>query len=460
MVDIAYISFQCRRNAFATEGKDQRRTDRDPPLCGDGPERLGYRNPEYSPVLNDIYKIVWFVIPHYEMVSHNSPPSRSAAATGSFGVPGVGMTAFSDADDRSLAELLETAAERALDDADLKSDAVDSVHVGNMAAEAFNETSGLANALTASLGLGRASARRIENTSATGASAVLDAIDAVRAGRSTVALAIGGEKMSAAETTVATEIISRITHAREYDQGITLPSFAGLAATQYLDTYEATRRDLARVAVKNHANARRNRYAQFNSDVTVADVLASPRVATPLRVYDCCPTSDGAAAVVVTAADAEVTVEACESAVGVHAVADRRDPLRIESAAAAGRAAYEAAGTNPDAIDVACVHDAFTILEWLEMEELGFADQGEAWRLTRDGRTEIGGDLAVNPGGGLKARGHPLGATGISQLVELVWQLRGDVPADRAVDSPRYGLAINVAGFGNNSVCTIVEASR
>uniref|UniRef100_UPI00374D7EBB thiolase family protein n=1 Tax=Natronococcus roseus TaxID=1052014 RepID=UPI00374D7EBB len=371
------------------------------------------------------------------------------------------MTAFTGSDDRSIAELLETAAERALDDADVEPDAVDSVHVGNMAAEAFNNTSGLANALTASLGLSRASARRIENTSATGASAVLDAVDTVRAGRAEVALAVGGEKMSVAETSVATEIISRITHSQEYDQGITLPSFAGLAAARYLESYDATRRDLARVAVKNHANARRNPYAQFESDVTVADVLDSPKVATPLRLYDCCPTTDGAAAVVVTAASADVTVEACESAVGVHAVADRRNPLQIESAAAAGRAAYDAAGTGPDEIDIACIHDAFTILEWLEMEELGLAERGEAWKLTREGRTEIDGDggLTVNPGGGLKARGHPLGATGISQLVELVWQLRGDVPNDRAVDSPRYGLAINVAGFGNNSVCTIVEAN-
>ncbi|WP_449560128.1 thiolase family protein [Natronococcus roseus] len=395
------------------------------------------------------------------MESHSSLPGRPEVSPASFGVPGVGMTAFTGSDDRSIAELLETAAERALDDADVEPDAVDSVHVGNMAAEAFNNTSGLANALTASLGLSRASARRIENTSATGASAVLDAVDTVRAGRAEVALAVGGEKMSVAETSVATEIISRITHSQEYDQGITLPSFAGLAAARYLESYDATRRDLARVAVKNHANARRNPYAQFESDVTVADVLDSPKVATPLRLYDCCPTTDGAAAVVVTAASADVTVEACESAVGVHAVADRRNPLQIESAAAAGRAAYDAAGTGPDEIDIACIHDAFTILEWLEMEELGLAERGEAWKLTREGRTEIDGDggLTVNPGGGLKARGHPLGATGISQLVELVWQLRGDVPNDRAVDSPRYGLAINVAGFGNNSVCTIVEAN-
>ncbi|WP_306061678.1 thiolase family protein [Natronococcus wangiae] len=370
------------------------------------------------------------------------------------------MTAFTNDDERSLLELLETAAERAIDDAGIDSSDVDSVHVGNMAAEAFNGRSGLANALTSSLGLERASARRIENTSASGASAVLDAVDIVRSGRSSVALAVGGEKMSAADTTAATEIIGRITHEQEYRQGITLPSFAGLAAARYLEEYDATRRDLAGVAVKNHANARVNRYAQFDTAVTVETVLESPKVATPLRLYDCCPTSDGAAAVVVTDEKTDVTVEACESAVGTHAVADRRDPLRIESAETAGRAAYETAGTSPEEIDVACVHDAFAILEWLEMEDLGFAERGEAWKLTRDGNTEIDGvGFAVNPGGGLKARGHPLGATGISQLIELVWQLRGDVPDERAVDAPRYGLAINVAGFGNNSVCTIVEAN-
>ncbi|WP_245977795.1 thiolase family protein [Halopiger aswanensis] len=382
---------------------------------------------------------------------------RSASG---FGVPGVGMTAFQTAADRSLLDLLVAAAERALEDGGLDSDDIDSVHVGNMAAEAFNDVSGLANALAAGLGTDRVSARRIENTSASGASAFHDAVDAVRSGRSDVALAVGGEKMSAADTATATDIISRITHGAEYQQGITLPSFAGLAANRYLSQYGADRRDLARVAVKNHSNAAANPYAQFDKRITIDDVLDSPKVATPLRLYDCCPTSDGAAAIIVAADDiGDVTVEACESAVGVHAVADRSDPLRIESVRAAGQSAYDAAGIGPDDVDVACIHDAFTILEWLEMEELDLAERGEAWKYTRDGRTDIDGELAVNPGGGLKARGHPLGATGISQLVELVWQLRSDVPDERSTGSPGYGLAVNVAGFGNNSVCTIMEAS-
>ncbi|MFW6318479.1 MAG: thiolase C-terminal domain-containing protein, partial [Halorubrum sp.] len=155
--------------------------------------------------------------------------------------------------------------------------------------------------------------------------------------------------------------------------------------------------------------------------------------------------------------DDAVTVAACESATGTHAVADRADPLAIESVRTAGERAYDAAGFGADAVDLACIHDAFTVLEWLEMEELGLAPPGRAWELTRDGRTDLDGALPVNPGGGLKARGHPLGATGIAQVIELVWQLRGDLPDERAVDDPSRGLAVNVAGFGNNAVCTLLE---
>lgn len=370
------------------------------------------------------------------------------------------MTAFASAADRSLLDLLLVAAERALDDADRDPAGVDSVHVGNMAAEAFNARSGLANALVGGLGMTGVTARRIENTSASGASAFQSAVAAVASGRSERALAVGGEKMSAADTATATEIISRITHDREYEQGVTLPSFGGLAAAAYLRETDADRRDLARVAVKNHANAHANEYAQFTKRIDVEDVLASPAVASPLRLYDCCPTSDGAAAVVVeaggAATDDAVTVAACESATGTHAVADRADPLEIASVRTAGERAYDAAGFGADAVDLACIHDAFTILEWLEMEELGLASAGRAWERTRDGRTDLDGELPVNPGGGLKARGHPLGATGISQVIELVWQLRGDLPDGRAVDGAVRGLAVNVAGFGNNAVCTLL----
>lgn len=383
-----------------------------------------------------------------------------ASSAGSPGVAGVGMTRFAGEDDRDIDELLAVAAERALDDARVDATNVESIHVGNMAAEAFNARSGLANELAANLGVSGAEARRIENTSATGASAFQDAVDAVRSGRSEIALIVAGERMSAADTATSTEIISRITHAREYEQGLTLPSFGGLAADRYLRETDADREALAEIAVKNHRNAQYNEYAQFQKSVTVDDVVESPPVAEPLRLYDCCPTSDGAAAAVLTTEPRSVTVAACEGSVGVHAIADRPDPLSVDSIEAAGEAAYDAAGIEPDDVDFACLHDAFSILEWLEMEALGFAEPGEAWRDTVAGRTDVDGEFPVNPGGGLKARGHPLAATGMSQIVELVWQLRGDVPAERAVGDAGYGLAINLAGFGNNSVCTILEGER
>lgn len=391
------------------------------------------------------------------MTAQDQCTDSGATSPAAAGLTGVGMTTFANADDRSLLELLAVAAGRALEDADRRADELDAVYVGNMAAEAFNGRSGLANALAAHLGASGVDSRRIENTSASGASAFLTGVDAIRAGRADRVLVVGGEKMSAADTATSTEIISRITHDREYEHGITLPSFAGLAADAYVRTHDVDRAALAHVAVKNHENAAANPYAQFQKRITVEDVLDSPEIATPLRLFDCCPTSDGAAAVVLEADGGDVVVSACEGATGVHAIADRRNPLEIESVRAAGEAVYDAAGIGPEDVDVACIHDAFTILEWLEMEELGLAERGEAWKLTRDGETAVDGSLPVNPGGGLKARGHPLGATGLSQIVELVWQLRGEAPPERSVAEPSCGLAINVAGFGNNSICTVLE---
>lgn len=153
-----------------------------------------------------------------------------------------------------------------------------------------------------------------------------------------------------------------------------------------------------------------------------------------------------------------VRVASIGSATGTHAVAERADPLEIDSVRNAGESAFERADLTPRDVDIACIHDAFTILELLELEELGLYERGTAWKATLDGETALDGELPVNPGGGLKARGHPLGATGLSQVIELVWQLRGELPGDRLVPGAAVGLAINVAGFGNNSVCTILEA--
>lgn len=376
------------------------------------------------------------------------------------------MTAFTGDADRSVLELAVAAADRAVADSPHSLAEVTSVHVGN----ALGERAGLANALVSALGVEGASADRVENTSASGASAIHRGVEAVGAGGtvgaanrsepagdSPVALVVGAERMSGAQTRDVTEAISRLVHRREYEQGVTLPSFGGLAAGAYLDRYDAPREALAAVAVKNHRNAVANPYAQFRKEVTVGEALESPTVASPLRLYDCCPMTDGAAAVVLSR-DEGVAVEGVASATGTHAVAPRRSPLDVESVRVSGRRVFDRAGVQPDDVDVACIHDAFTVLELLELEELGFYEPGTAWRATLDGETALDGDLPVNPGGGLKARGHPLGATGISQVIELVWQLRGDLPPERRVEGAETGFAINVAGFGNNSVCTVLHA--
>ncbi|VTT86814.1 3-ketoacyl-CoA thiolase [Halorubrum sp. DM2] len=392
-------------------------------------------------------------------------------------VSGVGMTRFESDSRRSLTDLAATAAERALADAAVDPSEVDALRFGNALAEALDESAGLANALAATLGLDGASADRIENTSATGASAFHRGVEGIERiegsegvghsegvgrGDDDIVLIVGAERMSAGDTRDVTEAISRLVHRREYAQGITLPSFGGLAAGAYLDRHDAPREALAAVAAKNHANAVDNPVAQFRKPIDVADALDSPVVAAPLRLYDCCPMSDGAAAVVLTrqetAGSSAPRVAGIASATGTHAVAERSDPLSIDSVSTAGARVFDRAGIGPDDVDVACIHDAFTVLELIELEELGFYETGTAWEATLDGETALDGDLPVNPGGGLKARGHPLGATGLSQIVELVWQLRGDLPANRRVDGAETGFAINVAGFGNNSVCTVLRA--
>lgn len=373
-------------------------------------------------------------------------------------VSGVGMTRFGQDGDRTVSDLITTALDRAFEDATVAEEAVTSVHVGNMAAEAFDRTSGLATELVASFGLRPTCVDRVENTSASGASAVRRGYDALKSERSDVAVVVGAERMSGLGTDGATDVISRIVHEREFAHGITLPSFAGLAADAYLRRHDIDRRALSEVAVKNHANGAGNEYAQFQREIDATEVETSPLVADPLRLFDCCPVSDGAAAVILTADSGDgVDVRSVSSAVGSHAVAERDDVLEVDCVTDAGRTAFEEADVTPADIDVACLHDAFTILEPLQLEALGFYDPGRAAAATLAGETSLDGALPVNPGGGLKARGHPLGATGVAQLIELVWQLRGEADG-RQVSTPQTGLAVNIAGFGNNAVVTVLSS--
>lgn len=241
--------------------------------------------------------------------------------------------------------------------------------------------------------------------------------------------------------------------------GLTFPANYALVAQRHMLSYGTTTHDFDLVALKNHRNARLNPKAHFqHKDVGQSEIEASPTVAAPLRLFDCCPVSDGAAAVILSSrAEDERSIPVLASAVATDAIslAQRDSHTSFEAARVAGRRAYERAGLSPADIDFAEVHDCFTIAELVAMEDLGFAAPGEAVTLLRAGDTEITGRLPVNPSGGLKAGGHAIGATGLGQVYEIVTQLRGEA-SGRQLPNARIGLAHNVGGIGGTCAVHIL----
>jgi acetyl-CoA C-acetyltransferase len=374
---------------------------------------------------------------------------------------GAAMTEFGERDGWVL-DLLADAGDAAMRDADVGGDAIDHLYVSNMASGEFEGQTGVMNALAADLDLLPAYAERVDQTSASGAAGVYEAWQSVASGASEMTLLVGGEKMTHLETAESADVISSLTHPVEYKHGLTLPSFGGLAARLYMDRFDVPRESLARVAVKNHANGAKNPKAQFRKEIDVETVLDSPMVADPLRLYDYCPVTDGSAALVMCPADVAeqytddyVRVAGVAGATDTQVVHERADPTAMDAVAESGRLAFEMADVSPDDIDVAELHDMVTVLEPLQLEALGFAERGEGWKQVESGRTELDGDLPVNPSGGLKARGHPLGATGVAQVVEICDQLLGRA-GPRQVGADR-GLTCNVGGFGNCVVTSILE---
>jgi acetyl-CoA acetyltransferase len=237
---------------------------------------------------------------------------------------------------------------------------------------------------------------------------------------------------------------------------MTMPSLGAMTARRYMDRYGMPREVLALVPVKAHANGSANPYAHFRKAVDLEKVMGSPMVADPLRVFDCAPVSDGAAAVVITSKPSDVEVAGVGHGTDRIALADRRgEGLRATQLAA--HRAYSDAGLSPRDVDLAELHDAFSILEIIDSEDVGLFPMGEGWRALRSGATAIDGDLPVNVSGGLKARGHPVGATGLAQVAEVVWQLRGQAEG-RQLDGVSVGLTQNIGGFGCNNLVTILRS--
>jgi acetyl-CoA acetyltransferase len=399
---------------------------------------------------------------HTEENEYTTAGSRSSMER--VAVIDAAMTQFGQRDGW-IRELLAEAGQACLDTAGVSPDAIEHLYVSNMASGELEGQTGVSNALAHDLGAVPAYTARIDQTSSSGGAGVYAAWQSIASGASELTLLVGGEKMTHRTTAEATDVIASLTHPVEYKHGITLPSFAGLTARLYLETYDAPREALGKVAVKNHRNGVDNPHAQFRKEVSLETVLESPIVADPLRLYDFCPITDGSAALLFCPeslaeryTDTYAIVSGIGGATDTHVVHERGDPTTMGGVVDSSDDAYEMAEITSDDIDVAELHDMFTILEFLQLEDLGFFEKGAGWKAADEGITARDGALPINTSGGLKSKGHPLGASGIAQVYEIYQQVTNNA-GPRQVEA-KTGLACNVGGFGNCVTTTILENAQ
>ncbi len=383
-------------------------------------------------------------------------------------VAGVGLTAFGATPERTGRDLFGEASIEAFEDAGVPRADVEALFYGNFMGE-LAEHQGHQGPLMAEAAGVRAPATRYEAACASGGAAVREAVTRIRNGENDVVLVGGTERMTNLGTGGATEALALAADDLwEVRAGMTFPGAYALMAQAYFEEYGGEREDLAHIAVKNHEHALPNEKAQYQQEIEVTDVLEAPQVSTPLGLYDSCPISDGAAAVVLTSeAYAEETgLEAPVSITGSGqggdrmALHDREYLARSPAAREAGEEAYEDAGISASDIDVAEVHDCFTIAEAIALEALDLEPVGEGITAARAGRTTADGDLPVNLSGGLKAKGHPVGATGVAQIAELTSILRGDHPNSEHVEDATAALAHNAGGTVASALVHILEVER
>ncbi len=382
-------------------------------------------------------------------------------------VIGVGHSKFGDRQDVNVKELAFEAVKPALEDAGLTPKDIPYVTVGSIGV--WYEEPLPAVAVAEYCGLTGAGLMRVEAACATGSAAVYSAYTAIASGAVDLALVIGVEKMREVETPLAVELIGRAgSYLWEFEYfGMTFPSYYALYATAYMNKYGATEEDLALVAVKNHKYAALNPLAHFQKEISVEDVLSSYMISWPLKLYDCSPITDGGAAIVLASeekvrelrVDTPVWIAGVGYSSGSSTLSQRSDFLGLDAAVKASQMAYKIAGVEPHQIDSANVHDCFTIAELLAYEDLGFCRRGGGVKMIREGETEIGGRIPVNVDGGLKAKGHPIGATGVSMIVEQTKQLREEVkPSARQAPMKNYiALTHNVGGTGHYCYVTVLK---
>jgi len=382
-------------------------------------------------------------------------------------VAGVGLTKFGEHAGRTGRDLFAEAADVALRDAGVDRETVEQLNYGNFMGALAERQSHQAPLMAEAAGL-HCPATRYEEACASAGVAVREAVRAVRAGEVDVAVAGGMERMTNLSTEGVTESLAvAADELFEVRAGVTFPGAYALMARRYFDRFGGDRTDLAHVAAKNHTHALDNEYAQYQREVSVEEALDAPTVASPLGLLDACPVTDGASALVLMSEAAaqrhDLTAPVAITGTGQGsdraALQDRDAIAETPAARRAAEAAYDDAGITADDIAVAEVHDCFTIAEVLALESLGLYEPGEAVGAARRGETTRDGKLPVNLSGGLKAKGHPVGATGGSQIAELTRLLRGDHPNSEWVSDAEVGVTHNAGGTVASAVVHVLEVA-
>jgi acetyl-CoA C-acetyltransferase len=383
-------------------------------------------------------------------------------------VIGIGNSKFGVRQDVNISELAFEAVRPALEDASLEARHIPFVALGSVGAGAWYEELLPAVVISEYCGMTGAGLVRCEAACASGSAAFFTAYSAIASGHVDVAMAMGVEKMREIDSATAMEWIGRAGYYlwEFHNFGVTFPAYYALHANAHMAKYGTTEEDLALVAVKNHKYGSMNPIAHLQNRVTVDDVLNSMVIASPLKLYDCCPLTDGASALVLASeekvkelgVDTPVWIAGIGYSSGTANLSKRDSFVGLEASVLASQRAFKAAGATPNQVDFAEVHDCFTIAEIMAYEDIGFCNKGEGVKLLREGQTEIGGKIPVNMDGGLKSKGHPIGTTGCSMIYELTKQLRGQAEKGRQVPlKNNIGLAHNVGGTGHYCYVTILR---
>ena len=380
-------------------------------------------------------------------------------------VIGIGATKFGELWDLSFREIGIQAGLAAVYDANLSGEDIDALYVGNMSSGRYIQQEHTAALIADYSGMARDNipATRVEAAGASGGLALRSGYMAVASGMHDIVVVGGAEKMTDVGDNESNEIQSSAADEQwEVTFGATFPSLHAMIARRHMHDFGTTREQIAQVAVKNHKHGSLNPKAQYQKEINLDTVLRSPMVSDPLGMFDCAPNSDGAAAVVLCAmekakkyTETPVKILASGQASDTLALHHRNSIVGFAATRVAADRAFKQARLTPKDVNFAEVHDNFTISEILAIEDLGFFQKGEGGKATMDGQTLLGGKIAINTSGGLKARGDPIGATGVAQIVEVVTQLRGQA-GKRQVADAKVGLAQNVGGTGATAVVHIL----